>query len=279
MSFIFSKVLWPFASPANALVLLIACGVLLQVAGLNILTDPMWSDCAGPVSWLGIKRVRPPAIAFTDLPKIDAVLLTHNHYDHLDRPTLAALARRDAPVVLTGLRVGRLVPGGGAVELDWWECHPLGKGVCATYVPAEHFSARGPLDRNTSLWGGFVLTTPAGTIYFAGDSGDGAHFAAIRERFGPMTLSFLPIGAYEPRWFMAPVHIDPKEALAASLALESGVSVAIHFGVFRLADDAFDAPPKALAAALVAAGPPRRGMDFRVIPLGEAVVVRNGAGS
>jgi L-ascorbate metabolism protein UlaG (beta-lactamase superfamily) len=247
--------------------------VLLQVAGLNILTDPVWSKRIGPLSWLGVKRVRPPAIAFEDLPKIHTVLLSHDHYDHLDWPTLARLSRRDAPLVVTGRKVGRAIPSARAIELDWWESYALGDHVRVTYVPAEHFSGRGLFDRNASLWGGFVLETPAGSIYFAGDTGDGPHFTAIRERLGPMTLSLIPIGAYAPRWFMAPVHINPAEAVKASLILESQVSLAIHYGTFRLADDTFEAPPLELAQALSAAHGANRGLDFRLSPFGEPVVV------
>ncbi|GLS17200.1 MBL fold metallo-hydrolase [Labrys miyagiensis] len=246
--------------------------VLLQLAGLNILTDPMLSRTAGPLPWLGVKRVRDPAFALADLPPIDLVLLSHNHYDHLDRSTLAALVGRDDPLILTGLRTGRSVPSGRVVELDWGQSHQE-FGLRATFVPAEHFSARGPFDRNAALWGGFVLETALGRIYFAGDSGDGAHFAAIRRHFGPMTLSLIPIGAYEPRWFMSPVHMDPAEALAASLTLESQVSLAIHHGTFPLADDAIDAPPRLLAEALASAAPAGRGLDFRTPALGQPVIV------
>jgi len=247
--------------------------VLIQLAGINILTDPIWSHCAGPTSWLGVKRVRPPAIAFADVPAIDVVLLSHNHYDHLDRPTLAALAKRDDPLIVTGLKVARSVPSRRTVELDWWDSHALGPEVRATYVPAEHFSARGAFDRNASLWGGFVLETPAGTIYFAGDTGDGTHFAAIRARFGPMALSFIPIGAYQPRWFMAPVHMNPAEAVAASRTVASAVTLPIHFGVFPLADDAFDAPTIGLAAALAAIEAAGISLDFRLPPFGQPVVI------
>jgi len=250
--------------------------VLLQAAGLNVLTDPVWSPRIGPLPWLGIKRVTPPALAFAALPKVDVVLLSHNHYDHLDRPTLAALARRDEPLVVTGLKVGKRVPSKNIVELDWWGSHLLSKQVRATYVPAEHFSARTPFDRNASLWGGFVLETPAGTIYFAGDTGAGAHFAAIKQRFGPITLSLLPIGAYEPRWFMAPVHIDPHEAVQASLTLQSQVTLPIHYRTFRPADEDFEAPERTLAQAIAAARAARsssRGLDFRVGSLGEPTTV------
>jgi len=142
-----------------------------------------------------------------------------------------------------------------------------------TYVPAEHFSGRGPFDRDASLWGGFVVETPAGAFYFAGDTAAGPHFAAIRERFGAPALSLLPIGAYAPRWFMAPVHMDPAEALQASLALESQVSIAIHFATFNLADEAYDAPPLALGRALSELEGEPPGSDFRVVPFGEATIV------
>ncbi|MET0382794.1 MAG: MBL fold metallo-hydrolase [Burkholderiaceae bacterium] len=248
--------------------------VLLQVDGMNLLTDPVMSNRIGPTSWLGPKRVRPPAVPFADLPKIDAVLLSHDHYDHLDRPTIAALAARDDPIVLTGLKGGAKVPSGRVVELDWWQGRTVGDRIRATYVPAEHFSGRGPFDRDATLWGGFVLETPSGTIYFAGDTAMGSHFAAIRERFGAMTLSLIPIGAYLPRWFMAPVHIDPDEALRASLTLGSQTSVAIHFATFDLADDGYDAPALALARALARLEGQPRGSDFRVVPFGEATIVR-----
>jgi L-ascorbate metabolism protein UlaG (beta-lactamase superfamily) len=251
--------------------------VLVQAAGLNVLTDPVFSDRIGPVAALGIPRVRPPAIALSDLPKIDVVLLSHNHYDHLDRPSLATLHRRDRPLVLTGLRVGRDLPPGLRVrELDWWQSHELAPEVRASYVRAEHFSGRGLFDRDATLWGGFVLETPAGSVFFAGDTAAGSHFAAIRARFGSPTLALLPIGAYAPRWFMSPVHIDPAEALAASMALEAEMSMAIHHATFRLSDESIDAPARALAQALAAVPAGRPGTDFRVPACGERLVVRRG---
>ena len=251
--------------------------VLVQVGGINFLTDPVMSTRIGPASWLGPKRVRPPALPLAEIPKIDVVLLSHDHYDHLDRPTLAALAKRDDPLVLTGLKVGPKVPCRRIVELDWWQTHQLSGRTRVSYVPAEHFSGRGAFDRDASLWGGFVVETPSGKVYFAGDTGTGAHFAAIRERFGSMTLSLIPIGAYAPRWFMAPVHIDPAEALQASLDLESQVSVAIHFATFNLADEAYDAPPQALRRALAALEGEPAGSDFRIVPFGEATIVQQRA--
>ena len=250
--------------------------VLVQVAGLNVLTDPVMSARIGPTPWTGPKRVRPPAVPFEAIPRIDVVLLSHDHYDHLDRPTLRRLAARDDPLVLTGKRVGRKVPSRRIVELDWWESHALGEGLSATYVPAEHFSGRGLFDRDKSLWGGFVLETPHGKVYFAGDTAAGVHFQAIRERFGAMTLSLLPIGAYAPRWFMERVHMDPDEALHASLTLESQTSLAIHFATFNLADDSYDAPTRALARAVSQLSGSRPGSDFRVTPFGEATIVRPG---
>ena len=253
--------------------------VLLQVAGLNILTDPVMSARIGPTPWIGPKRVRPPAVPFEAIPRIDIVLLSHDHYDHLDRPTLRHLAARDNPHILTGLRVGAKVPSNKIVELDWWQGHAICEGVTATYVPAEHFSGRGAFDRDKSLWGGFVLETPHGRVYFAGDTAAGFHFQAIRERFGPMTLSLLPIGAYAPRWFMERVHMDPDEALQASLTLESQTTLAIHFATFNLADDAYDAPTHALARAVTQLSDHPPGSDFRVLPFGEAASVRRGEGA
>jgi L-ascorbate metabolism protein UlaG (beta-lactamase superfamily) len=253
--------------------------VLVQVAGLNILTDPVMSARIGPTPWTGPKRVRPPAVPFELIPAIDVVLLSHDHYDHLDRPTLRRLVKRDDPLVLTGLRVGAKVPSKNVVELDWWESHAVRQGVTATYVPAEHFSGRGLFDRDKSLWGGFVLETPHGKVFFAGDTAKGTHFQAIRERFGPMTLSLLPIGAYAPRWFMENVHMDPDEALQASLTLESQTTLAIHFATFNLADDAYDAPTHALARAVQHLTDAPAGGDFRVLPFGEAAIVRLGEGA
>lgn len=243
--------------------------VLLQVGGLNILTDPMWSNCAGPASWLGAKRKRPPAIDFDELPPIDVVLVSHSHYDHLDRPTLKALQRRDAPLVLTGLNVGKAIPCDNIVELDWWQRYSLGGDRVITYVPAEHASARGPFDRNARLWGGFVVQTPEACIYFAGDSGYGAHFTAIRELFTRFDLALLPIGAYLPRWFMATVHMNPNEAVMAAETLQAQVTLPIHYGTFRLADDDFHEPLRVLHDVLAA----RRidDLDFRVAEFGAAV--------
>lgn len=240
--------------------------VLLQAAGLNILTDPMWSERAGPISWLGAKRRCPPPLVLDDLPPIDIVLLSHCHYDHLDRATLARLEKRDRPRLVTGLKVGAITPCKDVRELDWWHSDTLSEGVTVTYVPAEHASARGPFDQNKSLWGGFVVEAPAGTIYFAGDTAFGEHFAAIRERFGPPDVSLLPIGAYLPRWFMSVVHMDPHQAVEAARILKSRVTLPIHYGVFHLADDGYHEPLRALEAALAGSD-----LDVRVPDFGTAV--------
>lgn len=247
--------------------------VLIQTAGLNILTDPVWSDRVGPTSWLGPRRMSRPALPFSALPPIDAVLVSHNHYDHLDRPSLAAIWERDRPLMVAPRGVARLLPAARTVELDWWQSVALSPRLSVHLVPAEHFSARGLFDRNRTLWGGFVLDGPAGPVYFAGDTGDGPHFQAIRHRFGPMTLSLIPIGAYLPRWFMAPVHIDPEQAVAASLTLESMVTLAIHHSTFPLADDSAADPPVELERVLAALPRPTRGSDFRLPAFGQPVIV------
>ncbi len=227
--------------------------VLVQVDGLNLLTDPVWSDRVGPASWLGVKRLREPGLRFEDLPPIDAVLLSHNHSDHLDLPTLRRIEERVRAPVITGLgnaeylrRKG--IPGG--VDLGWWEGHDLAPGVRVTAVPAAHFSGRGLFDRDRTLWCGFVVEGPSGRVYYAGDTGWGPHFEEVRRRFGPMRLALLPIGAYRPRWFMKPVHVDPAEAVAAARVLEAETSVGVHFGTFPQADDGIDEPAADVAAAL-----------------------------
>ena len=212
---------------------------LIQMDGLNILTDPIWSERCSPVSWAGPKRHRAPGIRFEDLPPIDVVLISHNHYDHLDLPTLRRLGKYQ-PILISHLGNGALLAKhgiAGAREIDWWEETPLSSGVRVTSVPAQHFSARAISDRDKNLWGGFVISGTSGNVYFAGDTGWGKHFGEIREKFGAIRLALLPIGAYLPRWFMKPAHITPAEAVDAHIALGARTSVAIHFGTFRLGDD------------------------------------------
>ena len=228
---------------------------LLTLPGAVVLTDPMFSQRCSPVQWAGPKRVRAPGIALADLPRPDLVLLSHNHYDHMDLPSLRELQRRHAPRFITTLGNAAPLAAAGivATELDWWESATAGP-LRVTATPARHFSARTPFDRNRTLWAGFMLGLAQGQILFAGDSGAGSHWADIRARLGGPDLALLPIGAYEPRWFMAPVHMDPAEAVDAHLALGAGRSVGMHFGTFQLTDEAMDAPVTALQAACVAKG-------------------------
>ncbi|HEY3935668.1 MAG TPA: MBL fold metallo-hydrolase [Gemmatimonadales bacterium] len=224
---------------------------VLQTPAGNLLTDPIWSRRASPLSFAGPRRVRAPAVAFDDLPEIAVVLLSHNHYDHCDVPTPRALERRFAPIVITPVGNGPLLRRIGirrVEELDWWE-HSNAAPVTVVATPARHFSARTPWDRNRALWSGFVIRLSGCQIYFAGDSAYGPHFSEIRARIGPPDLSFLPIGAYEPRWFMAQHHMNPAEAAMAHRDLGSRRSVGMHFGTFQLTTEAIDAPATALAAA------------------------------
>lgn len=248
--------------------------LLIQMDGVNILTDPVWSKRVSPVSWAGPRRHRPPGIRFEDLPPIDAVFVSHNHYDHMDVPTLRRLASAHKPTVFVGLGNTKFLQRqevSGARDLDWWESAPLGDGVTVTAVPARHFSTRGLFDRNRTLWCGFVVQGPSGAVYFAGDTGWGSHFEKIGRRFPNLRVALLPIGAYRPRWFMGPVHIDPEDALRAHEILGASTSIAIHFGTFAQADDGETEPVEELAAALARRADPRP--RFLVLDNGESIEV------
>jgi L-ascorbate metabolism protein UlaG (beta-lactamase superfamily) len=250
--------------------------LLLRFAGFNVLTDPMFSLRASPFASLGPKRVRAPAIALDGLPKIDAVCLSHNHYDHMDLPSLRALQLRDDPPIVTGIGNGAYLASHGiahALELDWWESIEPAPGLKITYVPAQHWSRRRFWDTNRMLWGGHVIDAQGARAYFAGDTGYPAQFGKIARRCGAPDIALLPIGAYEPRWFMAPQHMNPEEAVRAHLDLGARLSVAIHFGTFCLTDEAFGAPETALAAA-------RAQYDvaesaFRIPAFGETIIGSN----
>jgi L-ascorbate metabolism protein UlaG (beta-lactamase superfamily) len=230
---------------------------LIRVAGATILTDPVFSERCSPVSWAGPKRARAPGRAFADLPRVDLILVSHNHYDHMDLPSLRAIHRRDNPEVVTPLgNASHLAKAGlGRVrELDWWQSTTAPGGIRITATPARHFSTRTLRDRNRSLWSGFMLEIVGHRLFFAGDSGAGAHWAEIGRRLGAPDLALLPIGAYEPRAIMAAVHVNPAEAVAAHQALGAARSVGMHFGTFQLTDEPIDAPPAAMAAARAEAG-------------------------
>jgi len=224
--------------------------VLLQQQGCSILTDPIWSERASPVSWAGPRRRRKPGVSWDDLPPLDAVLISHNHYDHLDLATLRQLGARGGATFVVPAGVGRLLGSqkiGPVREMDWGESLPLA-GAVIHCVPALHFSSRGIFDRNRTLWCGYVIECGQRFVYFAGDTAFGPHFAQIRERFGPPRLALLPIGAYEPRWFMAPVHMAPDDAVRAHQIVGAGTSIAIHHGTFQLADDGLETPKQQLIA-------------------------------
>ena len=242
---------------------------LLQLQNLTILTDPIFSPRASPFRWIGPKRIRPPAIALANLPRVDVVLVSHNHYDHLDLETLRWLAREHRPLIVTTLGNKAWLASrgvGNVVELDWWQSHPSAalELVC---TPAQHFAARWPWDRCKTLWAGFALKTSAGKIYFTGDSGYSATFAEIGARLGEFDLALLPIGAYEPRWFLECVHMNPAEAVRAHRDLRAKRSIAMHYGTFQLTDEGIDAPVQALVAARHAAGLTEN--DFRTLAFGE----------
>jgi L-ascorbate metabolism protein UlaG (beta-lactamase superfamily) len=231
--------------------------VLIQVDGINVVTDPIWGQRASPFAWAGPERYRAPGLRFRDLPPIDVVLVSHNHYDHMDRFSLRLLAEDHDPLFLVPL--GNcfyldMVAPSRCEELDWWGSRPLPGGQQIHAVPTRHWSRRGAFDTNRALWAGFVLETENRLVYFAGDTGMGGHFDAIRQRFGEPDLALLPIGAYLPRWFMRPQHIDPAEAVDAHERLGARATMAIHFGTFRLADDGQLQPVEDLRAAIEAAG-------------------------
>jgi L-ascorbate metabolism protein UlaG (beta-lactamase superfamily) len=247
--------------------------LLIQTAGLNLLIDPVWSERVSPVSFAGPKRVNDPGIAFDRLPPIDAVLVSHNHYDHLDLATLSRLAQGHDPRVITPLGNDTIMrshdPAIRAEAHDWNDEVALAPDVSVTLVPTRHWSARQLFDRNRALWAGFVIRTPAGRILHVADSGygEGHHFRSAREKHGPFRLAILPIGAYEPRWFMRDQHMNPEEAVQAFRDSGAALALAHHHGTFQLTDEAIDAPTTALAAACAAAA--ITADRFRVLRSGE----------
>jgi L-ascorbate metabolism protein UlaG (beta-lactamase superfamily) len=235
---------------------------LIQTAGCNILLDPVWSKRASPLRFIGPRRVNDPGIAFSDLPPIHVVLVSHGHYDHLDVRTLSRIAAAHRARVITPLGndvVVRSFDSAIAAEAyDWEERVDIGAGIAVTLVAARHWSARNLSDRNMALWASFVIETPGGRIYFVADSGygDGHYFRSARINHGPFKLAILPIGAYEPRWFMRDHHMNPVEAVQALIDCGAEIALAHHYGTFQLTDEAIDAPLLALEEALNKTGIP-----------------------
>jgi len=247
--------------------------VLVQMDEHNILTDPVWSERCSPVSWAGPKRMRPPGIRYEDLPPIDAVLISHNHYDHLDMATLKMLMRDHKPKVFCALGNQALLQENGistATDLHWWRSAALGP-LTIHAIPAQHWSGRGLCDRTGTHWCGYMIESQAGSVLFAGDTGLGPHFEMIRSKLGPPRLALLPIGAHLPRWFMQSVHMSAADAVLAHQTLGADVSMAIHHGVFQLADEERDQPLEELRNVLIAAG--ISSAKFQAPQPGERVIV------
>ena len=247
---------------------------LLQTPHGNLLTDPVFSDRVSPVSWAGPRRVHAPGVAYSALPRIDAVLLSHDHYDHCDVPSLRRLAREHQPRFITPLGHQALLTGIGAkriVELDWWQTHQPWAECTVTCTPSRHWSRRSIGGTNQRLWGGFYLHTAGRQVWFLGDSGyAGELFREIGRRCGPPDLALIPIGAYEPRWLMQPAHMNPDEAVQAHHDCGARRSVAMHWGTFQLTDEGRDDPALALARARAAAGLQEE--DFLTLAPGESTI-------
>jgi len=251
---------------------------LVQSGGLNILTDPVFSERASPVTFAGPKRAQPPGIALADLPPVDVVIVSHSHYDHMDLASLKALDARGQgrTVFLVPLALKPVLESEGlrqVVELDWWQRHRIGS-VEFHLVPVQHWSARTFWDRNRTLWGGWAVFAPDLRWYFSGDTGYSRDFVDTHARLAQhardgllFDVALLAVGAYEPRWFMTEQHMNPREAVQAHRDLAARRSIGIHWGTFELTDEPLDQPPRDLAAARAAAGIAEE--DFFVMKIGQ----------
>jgi len=221
---------------------------LIQIQGFNILTDPVFSERVSPVSWAGPRRAMAPGIPEKSLPKIDLILISHDHYDHLDLPFLKRISQRDRPKILVGLGAGRVFTEEESFqELAWEESFQVNE-LKLTFMPCQHFSGRTLFDRNTTLWGAWVIEANNLKIYFAGDTGYAGHFRKAKQKFGAFDVSLIPVGAYAPRSFMSFAHIDPAEAIQAHKDLESRFSLGMHWGTFQLTNEPRLEPKKKLEA-------------------------------
>nr|WP_316656811.1 MBL fold metallo-hydrolase [uncultured Gellertiella sp.] len=234
--------------------------LLIQVAGMNILTDPVWSRRVSPLSFIGPQRALPPGIAFADLPPIHVVIVTHNHYDHLDLATLKSLQRAWAPQFVTPLGndriIHRAIPAAHVSSMDWGDRLEINDRLTLDCEPCHHWSARGAADRRMALWAAFVLSTPAGKVYHVGDTGfhRGINYRELHRKHGDFRLAILPIGAYEPRWFMRGQHQNPEEAVEGMKLCHAAHAIGHHFGTFQLTNEGIDAPVEDLGRALDQAG-------------------------
>lgn len=239
---------------------------------INILTDPVFSERTSPLSFIGPKRVREPGLRIDELPPIDLILVSHNHYDHMDMPALKSLIKRFDPLIITPLENKKYFPKAlqrKIIEQDWWEVQDIAHLKLKVYLtPAHHWSRRTFSDTNKALWGSFIIETSVKRIFFAGDTGYQDHFKKIQERFSSVDLALLPIGAFEPRWFMKEAHMNPEDAVQAHIDLSSVKSIGMHFGTFQLTDEGIDDPIKELYLAKK-----KYGIDnFDVLGVGESRV-------
>ncbi|MCR9278565.1 MAG: MBL fold metallo-hydrolase [Pseudomonadaceae bacterium] len=246
--------------------------VLIQHQGINVLTDPVFSDYASPVQWAGPKRVTKPALSLNELPPIHAVVISHDHYDHLDVASIKALGNEPMYYVPLGIGpwlIDRGIDSSRIVERDWWQSSTLtidGRSVEFTATPAQHFSGRGLSDGNSRLWASWGLAWSDFTAWFGGDTGyNDSQFVEIGERLGPIDFAVIPIGAYRPRWFMKVVHVDPAEAVLIHQDIGAAQSMGIHWGAFILSAEEADEPPRALAEAMAQSNLPAERFDVYAV--------------
>jgi len=247
----------------------------IQIGKYSILTDPVFSERVSPLSWVGPKRVRDPGADLDSFPKVDFIIISHNHYDHLDIESLKLLSKKYNSQIIVPLKVKALfeeyeIPN--ITELDWWEEKSFFQEIKFIFTPAQHFSSRGLFDRFETLWGGHLIQVKNQNIFFAGDTGYATHFKQIQKRFKHINLAFLPIGAYEPRWFMKDMHMNPEDAVLAHRDLNSNLSIGMHFGTFQLTDEAIHEPVEALNIALDKYKILRK--NFKILNIGQTNLIK-----